>query len=43
VGISEHQLDEARQRAGAWRAQHHLAPVPSNLASSDSRGFVATR
>jgi TPR repeat protein len=42
LAMSEHQLNEARQRAGAWREQHHLEPVRSNLASSDSRGVTAT-
>jgi uncharacterized protein len=37
--ISDHQLNQAREQAWEWRAQHHLAVAPSTQTSSVSRGF----
>jgi TPR repeat protein len=34
--INKHQLDDARQQARAWRAQHHLEAVPPDVASTAS-------
>jgi len=38
-GISDHQLNQARQQAWEWRAQHHLVVDPSKETSTVSRGF----
>ena len=41
VEISEHEIDQARQRAVAWLAQHHREPAASTLISSHA-SVVAT-
>jgi uncharacterized protein len=34
--ITDQQMNQARQQASAWRAQHHLDPVPTMLTSAGS-------
>jgi hypothetical protein len=39
--ISDHQLNQAREQAWQWRAQHHLEVDPSKDTSTVSRGFAS--